>query len=1134
MIAEIFKKTGRNKLPRNSHAIKHIYFMIILLMASFLSGFHHVSIADTRSEQNSVPVVYQLDRDGFVTLVVESPAGHRIRNLLSGAYRKAGELIELWDGRDDSGHPVKPNVYRVRGLVRGELGATYEFSFGAPGDPPWPVENGSGAWLSNHRNPVAVFADQKRIYIASTYSEGPHTIIAVDYQGKKQWGSLSNDFAGPMALANGFLYIVSEEGFRPARSSADLNKPVDIVLKRLDPESGEVVAFPDGSARKTLGDWIPEKALKGRALEGGSKDSGYTLDRSGAAVFGMAANDREIFVPVRFADRILRIDSRTGKVIGEIKVESPAGVAMQGKKLLVISGTTVHQVDIDSGNSVILVDHGLVAPVAIATGQNGRFYVSDWANEMNIKIFDAGGKFRGLIGERGGGYDRIEYNPQSLRFPRGIAVDSRERIWVAEDESSPRRISIWSQDGKLLKEIIGGLHYGGTGAFVYPDEPDRALVLGNEVELDWSNARWRILSTPWRPHNERNIIGLKHDVGISKIVSNSHGRFLIHNTHELSGTTVVSRFEKNAIVPVVAAGPVTGLLPSDFGDKGGLEPSKLYADRLWVSSRLDAAAHKLINWFFHGPRAGAIQALQSVPGGRPDNNFVWSDVNHNGDVDPDELLFFASPSGLSGNSPAWRTSIWARGLADDNLTLYFTVRNQSESEHWRLPVTRWNSAGVPVYFPERAEKIASTSMDSQAAWVDGKGNLLTIADQPGRDGNGKTEPIAMWTPQGELAWTYPSPYSGVHASHAAPKGKPGELIGILGVIGEARLNRVGEVFALNTNMGQAEFFTSDGLYIGSLFTDARMGARVLPSKPYRGMPVGDISNGGEWFGGQLFQRKETGDIYILFGREAANIAKVTGLDSIRRLPVQNISLESTSSSKTGSSQAKRLAEHVLFVKRSGNPAVSQIGLERSWPSDFTSWGYDDSHRITASWSWDNENLYIWFKSVSDPTPMRNTTKDIFQLFKPGDALLFEIDTQPTSTVGKYNPDRIRIVLSVHGNQPIAILYQYDELGGGDVRNFTSPTEDVAARVTQLKAAKIDLVRGDADYSLLASIPLKAIGLELSTGEIYRGDLGVVYADQNGIDTQLRTFWSNHKTGLTNDLAGEASINPSEWGAFELH
>jgi hypothetical protein len=43
----------------------------------------------------------------------------------------------------------------------------------------------------------------------------------------------------------------------------------------------------------------------------------------------------------------------------------------------------------------------------------------------------------------------------------GMAVDSRGKLWVAEDDGAPRRVSVWdTQTGALKKELFGASSYG--------------------------------------------------------------------------------------------------------------------------------------------------------------------------------------------------------------------------------------------------------------------------------------------------------------------------------------------------------------------------------------------------------------------------------------------------------------------------------------------------------------------------------------------------------------------------------------------------------------------------------------------------------------------------------------------------
>ena len=49
----------------------------------------------------------------------------------------------------------------------------------------------------------------------------------------------------------------------------------------------------------------------------------------------------------------------------------------------------------------------------------------------------------------------------------------------------------------------------------------------------------------------------------------------------------------------------------------------------------------------------------------------------------------------------------------------------------------------------------------------------------------------------------------------------------------------------------------------------------------------------------------------------------------------------------------------------------------------------------------------------------------------------------------------------------------------------------------------------------------------------RGDVGFISSDAMGMINTARTYLFNKKTGLVNDLPGEAMLNPAEWGEIEI-
>jgi hypothetical protein len=64
--------------------------------------------------------------------------------------------------------------------------------------------------------------------------------------------------------------------------------------------------------------------------------------------------------------------------------------------------------------------------------------------------------------------------------------------------------------------------------------------------------------------------------------------------------------------------------------------------------------------------------------------------------------------------------------------------------------------------------------------------------------------------------------------------------------------------------------------------------------------------------------------------------------------------------------------------------------------------------------------------------------------------------------------------------------------------------------------------------------LAALGLKPAPGLVLRGDVGVTHGDPSGVDTALRTYWSNQQTGIVSDEVFELQTTPANWNdlAFE--
>jgi hypothetical protein len=641
------------------------------------------------------------------------------------------------------------------------------------------------------------------------------------------------------------------------------------------------------------------------------------------------------------------------------------------------------------------------------------------------------------------------------------------------------------------------------------------------------------------------------------VIHHNGRRLLVHTSmRPQNGVTVISELTADGQArPLASVGMTVATIrnaPQFY--QGSLQPPPVFADHLWSEPLMNEAARRVMPWAFEGPAAGAIHPLIGAAAEvlaearkigltldgqpktpRPNGNFAWSDLNGDGGISQNEISYYATPH-LKGPMPeGWRPEAWSNGVVGDDLSIYLSAVQDKTAYHFRLPVDRWTDRGVPVYDPHKAQLITASPYLGEAAWLSGEGNLLALGNIPGNFAS--RDPLVMYKPDGSIAWTFPSPWTGVQGSHTAPKEKRGQLIGPLGVCGEARIDGVGEIFTFHTNVGTAEIFTADGLYLGRLFRDGRSAPDPYPSTPpQRGQSLTNTSNYGEWFGGQFFQRPD-GRTFVVCSYEAGVIAEVHGLQSTRRLADQSLVFSpeqyEQAQALLAAAEKDETTVHSMQVLPMTSPQRASPPMNAfRWDGRHSAtWRFDEARGATATWGYDQETLYVGFQ-VEDDSPMINGGADVRQLFKTGDAAVLELRTDPQQQSTSPAQGDLRLLFSVHQGKPVAVLYDYRRPGAKNPVEFTSVKTTRIDRLEVLDKAKIDIDRTANGYTLRAAVPLKDLGWQPRAGSVYPGDLGIIYSDRSGQINELRMYWSNQATGIVNDLSLEADIQPANWGKFD--
>jgi len=893
------------------------------------------------------------------------------------------------------------------------------------------------------------------------------------------------------------------------------------VLYRVDKQTGIHSPFPDGNAYHTIDKYNRRLLPPARSHADWIAARDHNADWNRCSLLGMTCQDGRLYISSYLQNKILVVQCGRGEVEYEIPIDRSAGlVAVSDSRLLVVSGKQIFSVDTHSGKMQLFISAakgGLQSPVAMATDRQDNIYVSDWAQEMCVKVFSSQGTFLRRVGKQGGRPWVGRWDPNGMLLPSGITVDHQGNLWVAEKDLQPKRTSVWSSSGEFLREFIGPAFYKNVGTHVNSYDPTQALLTGCELKLDWVTAQWQPVATIWRSTHPMSLFGPaigQH--GCYRTIRLNGREFLVSTTRNV----VISERKEDRYQPLAALGHVEAFLHGFQGQA---------MNRAYGSPRLAVP-------MFDSHR---IQMDQRDKIKNPEvweyshdakTNFYWADRNGDALVQEDEVTFFEAP----GTSPHEWDFFFSQPVGND-LTIYPYVRGGNPMI-WRLPLQGWTDCGAPLYVPEKAKIIANWmrkqvhGMGNSGAWVFSGGRVLSLE-----------APMGLLDQKGRLLWSYPNNWPGSGAHHA-PGARPGLVIGADYALGEADLGRdIGTIFGVRGGYGEDYLFTLDGLYIANLFRDCRAESQPYPAQAVRGTQLKDVTvaASGEPYGGCMFQHPETDKVYVVIGTEAPCICQIRGLDSIRRLPSRDLEFTRaqyeqakemiTQREKEQPRTVFKLARSVTSLKIDGDlaewagtPAVAQIYL-------------DPNHTARVRAAFDDDHLYLAYH-VRDRMQLANGGSDWMTLFKTGSAVDFQIGTNPRAQVERAEAVKgdLRVIIAPFQGRNIAVLYKYVVSGSQEPIAFSSPVGTVEVDVVkQIESAQIAVRKGDGHYSLEAKIPLEALAFHPRGGQRLTGDFGVIWSDGLGQKNAARCYWTNSAAGIVADLFSEAKIEPNRWGEIEI-
>ena len=763
---------------------KRVWLGELMTFTPLQDGQDPAALIPQRKEddQPPIPIRFTLPEDSVVTLVIENPDGTRVCNLVADTPFPKGENTVYWDGSDDLRRDneaarhgvynipkrlVEPGTYTVRGIHRKPLSLRYEFSVYNEGTPPWTTADQTGGWLTNHTPPSCALwvpaedspTGAPLVYLGSYVSEGGHGLAWFDIQEDKEHGITATKKGGVGWVGGawtGAQYLARDLGANRVKehrhyvaaawgtssNNHDQNQDGEVRISALRPNGSYAVV---------------KYVFK-------PKDFRYGEDGWGPNLGGIAVYDGVAVLSMTQLDQLVFIDVKDGSVLDTIDFPQPDGVAFdKDGDFYLLSENSLYRWKKGTKPAIgakPFIDK-LDAPKSLTFDDKGNIYVSENGNSHHVRVFDRNGRQVRKIGKTGkptaGPYDELRMNN-----PAGMAVDDGGRLWVTENDFQPKRVSVWSSDGKLVRAFYGPAKYGGGGA-LDPVDPERFYYHGMEFKLDWKAGRFKLVRILCRPETG---IGIPDGWGSGGLPESAF--------YVISGGEEKARFFTNCFNNNPTNGTPIACVWFDDPKTG--------------VARMVAAFGSALNWsiFKRDEFRAKIPDGIDLDGDRHRNQcrFLWRDLNNDGQIQSEEVQFeVGSVGGVTVGSGSDFPYFIASRITDvkqsDNKASGETVLYEPKAWMGVAPMFSLQSNDFQSKRTVLASKVyAPRSSGGDQALYDGCRTVLTLGVDP-------FEPESVCGVQdGKTMWSYPNPWPGLHPSHEAPTPhKPGQLIGVTRFLG---------------------------------------------------------------------------------------------------------------------------------------------------------------------------------------------------------------------------------------------------------------------------------------------------------------------------------------------------------------
>jgi hypothetical protein len=1045
----------------------------------------------------TIDVNYSNPAAGYMSMAICNAKGQIVRTLLAKEKRDAGKQTEKWNGLDDDGKPVSAGTYSLRALTHPGITPKFIASVHNSGTPPWRTADDTGAWGADHGVPVDAKADAEgNVYLLWHICEGGSAVIKVGPDGKKLWGNPGGWMKEiglcytALAVDGGIVYAAKSGYGSWEREKKDRAEYNDGIIA-FDAATGKRVNI-DGKGIQVLSTWKPEISF--RVDELGTQTErlhagrfpGATLVDTGdiGNLVAMAFDRDSLFVSLYFENKVAVFDKKTFARTSTIDVPAPAGLAYDASRgiMYCVSGSDI--VALRDGKVAATPVRGLDFPTGLSVDKDGNLYVSVRGRQMEVRRYSPEGKLLATIGKHGGRPWVGSFEPEGMLMPAGLAVTPQGQVWVAEADSSPKRVSVWNiSTGKLDRDYFGPSAYAVMMA-ADPERQDEVYAHNCRFVVDYATGTWKVDSTVYRKHWLGETIGsFDYSNGFTWRMSSYKGKKLAYNGR-------------------------CGLF---YQDRDGTMKPFQY-DGSWLEPLPKADTPALME------HAGPA-------------NTVWRDLNGNALPEKEEMTFAKGRNISNANIGAFGGDMYPGGV--------FILGKYNSPDRYLFRPLSADERGLPVYpAPNDAEPIFKANGEMAQfgfqqmiypSFAPESGDYETFYGIAGKTDKGPLAGIYRFDRQGNIQWRYARVALGFGLT--APLTSTGDIFGALRIVGHAQLpeENGGEIIGIGSYRGYFVLLNQDGMFIDQVGHDNGRG------------PTPDFdANFVENFSGYLFRHAKSGKLFLFCGDSDGRILELQGWDKIRPFDAGTLTVspkqveDALLASQTDSSDDS--AAPVRVAAMSPAPKNGVAAWEKALWSTIR---MDETRTAKVALAYDSQNLYACFQ-VQDETPWKNTMQEWQRLFKTGDAVDIQIGVMNPATgkekrANQKGDVRIFLAPSQTAGKATAVA-MWNRVPDGMARQdytYVSPTgEEKFERIALLEGIDTHVSLDGKGYAVTAAIPWKELGRPTpEAGTLLQGDVGVLSSDAGGNRTALRSYLFNKDTSITFDIPNEVRVVSANWGVL---